>query len=229
MFFTSCSSSNNSNKKPNESTIANNNGIGEATVSDEDYGMDEKEVAGNINVTPYTYSYGNYSNLALVLTNNSEYDCGLEVKVTFFNTKNKKITDASDSVPAFAKGTSTVSMFSCNEKFKSYKYEINAIDISGSYIPITKNLISSVKITNGTNYYNEQTKLATVTVKNNGKNAVDDITVIALFFKGKKLVGTNYENIYDNISPKKTAKVEMDFTRDFDSVKVFLNGYKYVY
>ncbi len=224
--FCSCSGSGtNNNQKPIENTIKNNGGKGEATVSSEEYGVDEED----IKITPYAYySSTNNGYLALVFYNTSTKTCGLDVNVTFFDYKNKKLDDSHDSIRAFPAGSSTVLIFNCFKgKFKKYKYEIETQDNSKSYVPITQNLQTTVKLNKEKISLNSDKTTAVVNVKNNGKAIDDTIKVHFLFFKGNKLVDTNNRYIYDSINPKKSAKVEAISYENCDSVKVYLDGYGY--
>ncbi len=202
--------------------------VGEVTVNDEEYGsFDKKAVAKQIKVTPYIKSSSYYGGLALELKNNSKYDCNLEITVTFYNKKNKKVSDDHGEISVFASGTKMALTFSCYKKFKRFKYEIKTAKILDYYSPITQKLSSNVKIKTGKSRYSKGDTIAFVTVKNNGKRKIRSVKAYALFFKGKKYIDSNYMPLF-NIKPKKTKSVEIycHSNKEFDSVKVFLDGYE---
>lgn len=229
--------SENNKQKGNDSsheTVINNGGSGEATVGDEDYGMDEDLVASSIKVTPYIYSSSYGSKLALILNNTSKYDCCLDIKVTFLNKNNKKISDSSNTVDAIAARTNNmITVFDCNKKFKKYKYEIKARELNSNYYPINQHIKITVKTIFSTNWKNQKAKVAWITVKNTSKKTIDgyDFKAHAIFFKNNKVVCINDKYI-DAIPPKKsvTGKIECEEDLawpDFDSVKVFISGYEH--
>lgn len=229
--FTGCASQPVSENK-GEATVADTTAA--ATVEDDDSDVavatvagdeddnevefDEKEVTSNLKVTPYNYSTefgGHY--LVLVIENKSQLDCELECSVDFYNKKDKIVGTESDSIDAFAAGTTACMTFNCDDKFKKYEYSFTAEELD-YYDTVTKDLKCEVTTAKDK---------AIVSVKNNGKKIAQYVKANALFFKNDKLVYENDAYVDDKnseIKPGKTEKEEISCYEKFDSVKVYLDA-----
>lgn len=203
--------------KSNEATVANN--VGEAynsSFSKSDF--DAKTVVDNIKVEGYTYST-DYSNvLTLVLKNNSDMHCQLNMSVDFYDKDNNIVDTQDDYIDVFSAGTENALCFMTDDKFTTYKYEIKVSETEDYYFSVNDKLSCKV---------NTATEKAIISATNNGDKSAQFVEYYALFFKNNKLVYTNWGYIGDDdseIKPGRTEKETASCYEDFDSVKVYLDG-----
>lgn len=203
--------------KSNEATVANN--VGEAdNSSSSNSDFDAKTVVDNIEVEGYTYST-DYSNvLTLVLKNNSDAHCKLNVSVDFYDKDNNIVDTQDDYIDVFSAGTENALCFMTDDKFTTYKYEIKVSEPEDYYFSVNDKLSCKV---------NTATEKAIISATNNGDKPAQFVEYYALFFKNNKLVYTNWGYVGDDdseIKPGRTEKEIASCYEDFDSVKVYLDG-----
>ncbi len=203
--------------KSNEATVANN--VGEAENSSSlTSDFDAQSVIDDIDVEGYSYST-DYSNvLTLVLKNNSDTHCQLNISVDFYD-EDDNIVDTQDGrIDVFSADTENALYFSSNDKFTTYKYEIRVSEPEEYYFSVNDKLSCAV---------NTATDKAIISATNNGDETAKYVEYFALFFKNDKLVYTNWGYVGDDDSEIKPGRTEKDTAtcyEDFDSVKVYLNG-----
>jgi hypothetical protein len=120
-------------------------------------------------------------------------------------------------VYAFSDNTEVALGFSCEDSFSKYEYKLKASEIE-YYVAVNQDLTCDVNIA---------TNKAVISATNNGSIAAEFVEYYALFFKGDKLVYTNWGYIDDSdseIKPGDTVSEEASCYEDFDSVKVYLDG-----
>lgn len=177
-----------------------------------------EDVISKVDVQSYSYSssYSNYA--ALVLTNNSDYDCQLEIAVDFYDSNGGIVGTSSDSIDAFAKGTASALVFSCEDSFAKFEYQLKAKEIASYYVPVNQNLSCEVSTA---------TKKAVISATNNGDITAEYVQYIALFFNGGELVYHSWGYVTDSdseIKPGDTVRDEANCYVNFDSVQVYLDG-----
>lgn len=195
-----------------EETVANN----EATVPDVS-DFDSDKIVKNIKVTPYTYDTDFSHYFVAVLKNNSDQECQLTMSLDFMDKKGNIVGTEEETIDAFAPGTEVALTFNCDDKFAKYEYTLNADELS-YYQCVTQNLECKVSTA---------TDKAIISAKNTGDIPAEFVEYTALFFKGDKLVYSNWGYIDDKdseIKPGKTQKDEASCYEKFDSVKVYLDG-----
>lgn len=203
--------------KSNEATVANN--VGEAdNSSSSDSDFDANTVVDNIEVEGYTYST-DYSNvLTLVLKNNSDMHCQLNMSVDFYDKDNNIVDTQDDYIDVFSAGTENALCFMTDDKFATYKYEIKVSEPEDYYFSVNDKLSCKV---------NTATEKAIISATNNGDEPAQFVEYYALFFKKNKIVYANWGYVGDvdsEIKPGRTEKETASCYEDFDSVKVYLNG-----
>lgn len=195
-----------------EETVANN----EATVPNAS-DFDADKIIKNIKVTPYTYDTDFSHYFVAVLKNNSDQECQLTMSLDLMDKKGNIVGTDEETIDAFAPGTEVALTFNCDDKFSKYEYTLNADELS-YYQCVTQNLECKVSTA---------TDKAIISAKNTGDITAEFVTYTALFFKGDKLVDTDWGYVDDKdseIKPGKTQKEEASCYEKFDSVKVYLDG-----
>lgn len=211
-----------------EATVGNNN-AGEAEVSDNGGNsgsgvFNAQNIVDTLGIDSYT-CFNDYSNtLVMVLKNNSEYKCKLSLSVDFYD-ENDNIVDTKDSyVEVSCPGTENAMYFYTDDKFATYKYEIKASEYESDYYYGVNDQLSCEVST--------ATDKAIISATNNGEKTAEYVEYTALFFKNDKLVYVGWGFIGDDdseIKPGRTEKISTSCYEDFDSVKVYLDGYGYNY
>jgi hypothetical protein len=201
----------------NEATKENVGSVGEASIDDstENSDFDADAVANGIEVTSYTYkAYSRYY-LILVLKNTVN-DCALNVSVDLLDGNDQIVGTEEEEVDAFAKDTEVALIFDSNQKFSKFKWEFEP-EACEYYNPVVQNLKCDVSIAKDK---------AIISVENTGNEPAEYVEYTALFFKGDKIVDTNWGYVggSDKIEPGKTKKEETNCYEKFDSVKVYLDG-----
>ncbi len=209
--ITETKADNNNEKKENVGSV------GEASVDDSiaSSNFDADAVSNGIEVKSYTYkSYSTYY-LVLVLKNTVN-DCALNVSVDLLDGNEQIVGTEDGEISAFAKDTEVALIFNSDQKFSKFKWEFEP-EPCEYYNPVVQNLKCDV---------NTAKNKAIISVENTGKVPAEFVEYTALFFKGDKLVDTNWGYVggSEAIEPGKTKKKETDCYEKFDSVKVYLNG-----
>ena len=217
----SSSGSDNAGEEAGSGSGSVNGGSGSGSVStassDANAGaFDEKQVVSNIEVKAETYKRYSSNYLVLVLTNKSGVSCDLSVDADFYNSEGKIVGTKTDSIYAFADGTTVVASLSCDEEFAKYDYTLSAEELS-YYKPVDQDLTTEVTTTS---------KKAIVSATNNGSGEANSVDVYVLFYKGDTLVDCNWSYMSD-IKAGATSKDEVSCWADdgFDSAKAYVHGY----
>lgn len=181
-------------------------------------GFSVEKVASNIDVQIYSLiiSYSNYA--IMVLTDNSDFDCQLDVSVDFYDGYGNIVGVDSGRIDAFAKGTANVLRFSCDDSFGKIEYKLKPTEISSYYVPVNQNLSCTINIA---------TNKAIISATNNGTIPAEFVEYYALFFSGEELIDYDWGYITDSDSEIKagdTIREEASCHKNFDSVQVYLNG-----
>ena len=157
-----------------------------------------------------TYDFKNaYSQvLAMVIGNNSDYDCELNVSVEFYDDDDELVDTEEASVDVFSAGTENALIFYSKSEFAVYKYKLKSCEVS------------------------EHTDEAIISATNNGTTTASYVEATALFFKDDELVGAGSSYVVDDefeIKPGRTEKCTISCFENFDSVQVYLNGREIAY
>lgn len=179
--------------------------------------FDAAAVAKAIEVKGESYesTFSNY--LILLLTNNSDFDCQIDVSIDLYNQNGEIVGTESETIEAFAKGTTVALTVMCDDKFAKYEYNIEASELK-YYHCVDQNLACDVSTAS---------KKAIISVTNNGNESAQFVQYTAIFYKDGTVVSHNWGYATDNdseIKPGKTVKDEASCYEDFDSVKVYLHG-----
>ena len=154
----------------------------------------------------------------LLITNNSDKDCDLDINMDFYK-GDKLVGTTSSSIDAVAKGTTVCKEFYCDEDFNIYDYKIVSSDLSYT-VPVDQNLVPEIsKLTNK----------VIVSLTNNGKIPAQYVWYDVFFYKEGQLVDHNFNYCQDKdseIKPGQTEKSECGCYVDggFDDVKLFFHG-----
>ncbi len=209
----------------NSSSAADNNSsenssVVETTAANDDNNQgafDEDEVVKNIKYDSYSYVNYSYNYLALVVKNNSDYDCKLEAEVTFFNKKGKIVGTESATISAFQAGAESALRVSTKDKYEKFEVQFSASELT-YYTAINKDLKCQV---------DKATDKAIVSVTNNGKKTALYTKGYVFFYKGDKLVRADYTYVGDSkseIKPGKTQRAEISCYDKFDTVKAYVDS-----
>ena len=172
-----------------------------------------------------TYDFKNaYSQvLAMVIGNNSDYDCELNVSVEFYDDDDELVDTEEASVDVFSAGTENALIFYSKSEFAVYKYKLKVKEKSEYYGSVNQNLSCEVS---------EHTDEAIISATNNGTTTASYVEATALFFKDDELVGAGSSYVVDDefeIKPGRTEKCTISCFENFDSVQVYLNGREIAY
>ncbi len=207
----------NSSSDANSSSA--NSSVVETTVANNDSnqgGFDEDEVVKNIKYTSYSYVNYSYNYLALVVKNNSKFDCKLEAEVTFFNKKGKIVGTESATLSAFQAGSESALRVSTKDKYDKFEVQFSASELT-YYTAINSDLKCQV---------DKATDKAIVSVTNNGKKTALYTKGYVFFFKDGKIVRADYTYVGDSkseIKPGKTQRAQVSCYDKFDSVKAYVD------
>lgn len=168
---------------------------------------------------PYSTRYSEY--VFLTVRNNSEYNIRITISARFYN-GDELVGAKSTQQEAFEKGTEIVLYFMQDEAFTSVKYDISVSEET-SYMCVVSGLVYE-----STTAKNKEI----VSVTNNGRYAAEFVECYALFFKDGKVVGHDSAYFVDDeyeLKPGKTITQELSCYKDYDDVKFFFTGRKYIF
>lgn len=211
---------------PQMGTENSTGGSSSGTVNvstDSDKGEDKKDlfnsdkVLNSLETTSYTWESGSYHYLALIVKNNSNFDCQLSANVTFKNTDGQTIGADDGYLYALGKNTEACMVLSNKEAFSSFDYSYEAEKME--YYKCTTSAITCES--------SATSDKALLTFTNNGQETVGALSYIVLFFQGDRVVYDSW-GLESDISAGKTFTKEANYYNskdDFDSVKVYYTGY----
>jgi len=181
--------------------------------------FDVNSVLSQISVEEYSYDTDFWHYAFLVLKNNSEFNLRITANVDFFDENGLIIGTDDTTIEAFEAGTETIMYFMPDEKFTKMEYEIDVKE-EDWYECVVSDLSYEVS--------KAKDKII-LSVTNNGEEAARFVKGYVLFLKDGVIVGFDQNYFTDDdseIKPGKTIKEEMHCYEDFDSVKVYLAGYR---
>ncbi len=201
--------------------IATGSGSGSGTVGkstvEQKKGFDEQQVLNNLVTTTYAWNTSSYYYVALVVKNNSKYDCNVEANMVFKNDAGQTVGADGGYLFAFEAGAESCIVLSNDEPFYSYDYTYSVEEAILS--PATSDLSCETTTTD---------KKALVTLTNTSDEAIDSVSHIVLFMNGNEVV--YYGNGFtSNLGPGKSVTEESSYYNrkaTFDSVKVYYSGYR---
>lgn len=180
----------------------------------------KKQVMNGIEVEEQKIERDNtLKGFALLLTNKTSGDCNIAVSVKFLDA-NGNVVESYEKlvIDAVAKDTTVADVFRCSKDFASYTYNVTP-EALYLYNPIDTNLKSEF-IKNGDK--------GTVSVTNNGNAPASFVEYYVLYYKGGKLIGTDFGYcIDDNNEIKPGATVTDDgtiFSEPYDQAKLYVHG-----
>ena len=159
----------------------------------------------------------------MVIGNNSDYDCELNVSVEFYDDDDELVDTEEASVDVFSAGTENALIFYSKSEFAVYKYKLKVKEKSEYYGSVNQNLSCEVS---------EHTDEAIISATNNGTTTASYVEATALFFKDDELVGAGSSYVVDDefeIKPERKEKCTISCFENFDSVQVYLNGREIAY
>lgn len=180
--------------------------------------FDAESVVGQLKVTEHCRNeYGHYFPV-LIIENPTSYDLSLSVDIKFYDKTGKLVGAKSDEVYAFENGTKTIVQFSVDEEFDRMEYEFS-VEEEDYYNCV----ISSLK------YESVSAKDKEIlSVTNAGSIPAEFVEAYALFFKGGKLVATDWTYFTDDdneLKPGKTITEELTaYGEEYDSVEFYFTG-----
>ena len=211
-------------QKDEVKTNIGSSGSGSVSVSKKESDVSDvfnaDEILNNLQTTTYTWNdYYSYS-VALVVKNNSSFNCRLSANVLFKNAAGELIGAADDSTDTFEAGQEVCLVFSNEVEFSSfdYEYEVSKLEY---YDCVSSSLSCETTVT---------TNKAIIAITNNGEKTAEHVEYNILFMLGDEVVDYNWGYATDDnseIKPGKTIIEEVKFyndKKDFDNVKVYYNG-----
>lgn len=157
----------------------------------------------------------------LVIKNESNQTVAVESSAIALNKAGEEIGAADGEIEDLpSKCESIISFyFSSTKDVSKFKYNLN-INQEEYYKPAIQNIHVTSKV---------MKDKVIVKCKNNGTDDVEFLQAYVLFFKGKKLVGSDsaYFTNDDSVIPaKETITKQIESYEKFDSVKIYLSGRK---
>ncbi len=195
-------------------------GSAQAKKTDEANGQNfnAQKIVDNMDVKGYPCSYDEKKYLALVLKNNTDMACKAVVSVDLYN--GEDIIDTEEyTIEAFSGNTENCVWVIADESFTKYTYEIKASEMESYITDVNSKLSCQV---------NMAKEKAIVSVTNNGDIPARFVDCTAIFFKGDEVIdiSSSYCENDDGLIPVgDTEKTTINCYEDFDSVKVYVNGY----
>lgn len=194
------------------------NGVFSSSNSD-GASFDASTVASKITTTEYTYEATTFKGYAVVLKNESGFDCDLTVKVDFLDKDGKVVDDSIDEINAFAKDTEVALDFIAEGDFETAKLTLEAEELT-LYSTITQDLEAKAS--------KKDDEHIEVSVTNNSNKAAKFAEYTALLFKDGKLSTVESGYITDDdyeIKPGATQTKETSVYYEFDEIKVYADAY----
>lgn len=175
-------------------------------------------VKAALEVKTYQWNDDSQFYLALEVKNTSQYTLDINGTVTFYDS-NKAMIGSQDNVQTAVPSESSILLVYYNEsEFSSYEYDLTPSK-SEYYVPMTQNLqIES----------NNTDKKVVISVTNNGDIPALFVQMKALFFQGDTPVSFNRTYCMDSdseLKPRAAKTCEIRSTKDFDTVKLYVDGW----
>lgn len=169
-------------------------------------------------VAEYSWEAGRYSYVALIVKNNTYETVEISGRVIFKDKTGNPIGVKNASEKAIGHDCETILLFSNDEPFAGYEYEIDVAKET-YYKSILQNLEIDLIKTD---------RKAIVSVKNNGDIAAQFVEGYVFFMHNGSVVneGSSYFTDGDyEIKPGKTEMMEFTARQAYDSVFIYLTGY----
>ncbi len=220
--FVACSKKENINSGT-ENNSNNSGGSGSVNVSvdnesndETETGFDDEKILKQLTTSTYTWKEDNTHYIALIIKNNSDYDCAVKANITFKDSEGKNIGADDTYNSYFEKNTETCLIVSNDTAFSSFDYNLE-VEKNGYTECASSSLNCEVSTTS---------KKAILSFKNNSESTISG-SYYVLFMLGDKVVDHGWGYI-DEVKPNSTKTVEAQFwnsKKSFDNVKAFYSGY----
>lgn len=179
--------------------------------------FDEDNITKDLKVTEYQWSNDWYYYVALVVKNNSEFNLAPSIKMVFYDEDGNMIGASNQEDKAFESGYEMAFVFTNEDEFASYKYEIS-VQEEKYYDCVLSSLTVETNITD---------EKAILSVTNNGDKAAEFVKYTILYFNSNEAVGSGRGYCVDDdseLKPGKTEYVEDNCYETFDSIKIYFSG-----
>lgn len=205
-----CGSDNAPKPSSTSSSVSSSSSNKEASASDAD-------AMKNISIESQIATNGD---LAVFVTNNNDFEIDeLGLDVALLDSSGNTVDLVSDGHDVILPGSTVVSTFFPEESYSSVDVSFTvSVDKYPGYVNHSENARVETETTDSA---------AIVKVTNEGDVDIDEVEIVALFYKGDEMVGASWEqDIYDLAAgASKSEKLEPGgFEReDFDRADVYLN------
>ena len=179
-------------------------------------------VAGNVServqvINEYVWDEYSYKYIGIVVKNTSNSVLEARIQLKLLDADGNTVGAKSSNIEAFGPGSEALFIFSNEEKFAKYEYNISSSE-DEYYVDVVSTLSKKVSTTNNK---------AIIEIQNNGNIAAEFVEYNVLFLKNGNVVDHGYGYCVDDDSEIKPGSVEFaeeTTFETFDEVKIYLTG-----